>query len=308
MPPEARRKHRFLPCDTPAHHHAPTDNRTRPIERLPAIVENQTDKATRSLQDAALFLTREFVHRFWDADLSWCQACTSADFTWIGTHENQYARTFDAFREAVERIGLQRISVILTNEEYEIAFCTDTLCTVTGQYLKFSYPAENEAMSQWQRLTFIWETNNETPKLRHWHVSCPVQPPEGDAAYPRQAGRQLFEHVQAMLRDREQQDTLVVRDATGTTHRIAYPDIVYLEAVKQRTIIHCTNRDVVVYRCLSAVLADLEKAVIRVHRSFAVNPQHVAYLHKNNLALDTGADIIIPAKRLADVKSMLMQP
>lgn len=308
MPPGARRAPGCSLRGKPAYHHAPTTNRAHSIERPPAIVENQTDKANRSLQDAALSLTREFVHRFWDADLAWCRTCLTADFTWIGTHEDQYARTFDAFREAVERIGLQRINVILTNEEYAIALCSNTICAVSGRYLKFSYPAENEAMSQWQRLTFVWEMVDGVPKLRHWHVSCPVQPLNDDAKYPRQAGRQLFEHVQAMLRDREQQDTLVVRDATGTTHRIAHPDIVYLEAVKQRTIIHCTNRDVVVYRCLSAVLADLEKLMIRVHRSFAVNPQHVAYLHKNNLALDNGASIIIPAKRLADVKSMLMQP
>lgn len=271
-------------------------------------MENRTDKATRSLQDAALSLTREFVHRFWDADLAWCQARMAEDFTWIGTQEDQYASSLDAFRTAIERTKLQRISVILTSEEYEASACSDTLCVVTGRCLKFSYPAANEAMSQWQRLTFVWEKIAGEPKLRHWHVSCPLQPLDNDGAYPRQAGRQLFEHVQAMLRHQEQEHVLVVRDAAGVTHRIAHADIVYLEAVKQRTIIHCANRDVVVYRCLSAVLEDLGKTVIRVHRSFAVNPQHVAYLHKNNLALDNGADIIIPAKRLADVKSMLMQP
>lgn len=271
-------------------------------------MENRTDKATYSLQAAALSLTREFVHRFWDADLAWCQAHIAEDFAWIGTQEDQYASTFAGFCEAIGSIKLQRISVILTNEEYETSACTDSLCVITGRYLKFSYPAANEAMSQWQRLTFVWEEVAGTPKLRHWHASCPLQPLNDDEAYPRQAGRQLFEHVQAMLRHREQEDVLVARDASGVTHRIARTDIVYLEAVKQRTIIHCTNRDVVVYRCLSAVLDDLGKTVIRVHRSFAVNPQHVAYLHKNNLALDTGADIIIPAKRLADVKSMLMQP
>ena len=271
-------------------------------------MEYQSDIRTLPFQDAALALTREFVHRFWDADLAWCQARMSSDCLWIGAQEGQHARSPEAFREVAERIGLQRISVILTNEEYAATACSDALCVVTGRYLKFSYPAANESMSQWQRLTFAWEKAPAGPRLAHCHLSSPLQPFGEGEAYPRQAGRQIFEHVQAMLHHHEQQDALVVRDASGTTHRIARRDIVYLEAVKQRTIIHCTGRDVVVYRCLGAVLADLEKVVIRVHRSFAVNPQHVAYLHKNNLALDSGAEILIPAKRLADVKSKLMQP
>jgi DNA-binding LytR/AlgR family response regulator len=89
-------------------------------------------------------------------------------------------------------------------------------------------------------------------------------------------------------------------------HWIHPSQIVYLKANRKRTIVHCMTKDIVVPAVIRDTLEMVGDKVMRVHRSFAVNRDHVVELTGTRLVLDDGTTISIPAKRLPDVKAELM--
>lgn len=258
------------------------------------------------LADEALSLTKEFVHRFWNGEVAWCVDRLAEDFLWIGAQEDQSIVPRDEFRRQMEEITRTRPRVVLANERYVPIVANATLCVTAGSYLGFSDPASGQVLAQEQRFTFVWDAAGSSPKIRHYHVSNPLQIAVDDESFPARMGRQTYRYVEAILRQRSRKDSIVVHDVQGAAHLVQPDSIVYAEARKQHTLLHCANADVVLYGCMGGVLDRLDVNLVRVHRSFAVNPRHVERLDKRSLVMDDGSVIEVPTKRLAQAKADLL--
>lgn len=251
-------------------------------------------------------MTKEFVHRFWNGEVAWCVDRLAEDFLWIGAQEDQSIVPRDEFRCQMEEITRGRPRVVLANERYVPVAAAAELCVTAGSYLGFSDPSSGQVLAQEQRFTFVWDAAGPSPKIRHYHVSNPLQIAVNDESFPAHMGRQTYLYVEAILRQRSRKDSIAVHDVQGVAHLVQPGSVVYAEARKQHTLLHCPNADIVLYGCMSGVLDRLDLNLVRVHRSFAVNPRHVERLDKRDLVMDDGSVIEIPTKRLAQAKADLL--
>lgn len=257
--------------------------------------------------EEALSLTREFVHRFWNGGTEWCVDHLAENLLWIGAQDGQLIASRKAFRCQMESIMATRPRVVLMRERYAPIAVQDPICVVAGSYLGFSDPASDQLVAQEQRFTFVWrrEGSGNPPKICHCHVSNPLPATAEGELQSVSVSRQTYLYIKAMLLQQRRQEAITVRDVQGVSRRISPDDIVCVEARKQRTVLHCSNGDVVVHGCMSNVLNDLDLDMVCVHRSFAVSARHVANLDKRNLTMDNGFAIEVPAKRLSHVRKEL---
>lgn len=100
---------------------------------------------------------------------------------------------------------------------------------------------------------------------------------------------------------------LQASDTKGTTHWVAPAQIMYVAAAHQYTNVYCVDRTVRMRASLGSILEQLAGTVVRVHRSYAVNPIYVSRLAGETLYLVNGAKLPVPAKRVKDVRLMLAQ-
>lgn len=226
------------------------------------------------------------------------------DFIWIGSNREHYVFGREAFQKQVERVYAVAPNVVITNENYHIVSSVPGLCVVLGSYLAFTDPSSQQVLSQEQRFTFIWEQQDDgTWKINHFHISNPLMLLDDDEPFPVKAGKETFDYMATLMRRREKKSTAEIRDVDGTIHWISPSEIMYVTAQKQRSVIHCLEKDIVVYKGLSEVISQFRDDLVRVHRSCAVNPQHVDIQRGKVLVLSNGTEVEVSSRRLGEVKS-----
>ena len=103
------------------------------------------------------------------------------------------------------------------------------------------------------------------------------------------------------------QPALRARGTDGVTHWIQPDSIIYVAAAHQYTDIYCTDRRMRLRASIASIADQLSSVVVRVHRSYAVNPAYISRFEQDSLYLTTGAVIPIPAKRLREVRHALQE-
>lgn len=282
---------------------------------------------TADLSGGEAELSRAFVHHFWNSDLAWCQEYLSDDFVFFD--DGAEARAFDSMqlgRVIAERNPGRTTRAILIGERYETVCESERLCVVNGSYLRFSdlggAPSAVRIAS-----AFIWDRRCEPPRLRQYRISstpCATgdvascagvgsgSNRDPDSAADARTGTGTGSGANAgrspnarTARPLRSVDAVSVRDVDGTMHRFTRADVYSLEATGARTVIRTASSSITVRGCLTAVIDELRLNLVRVHRSFAVNPAHVTSLAHQTLMLDNGSQIKVPVKRLRHVKNDL---
>jgi len=103
------------------------------------------------------------------------------------------------------------------------------------------------------------------------------------------------------------QPALQARGTDGVTHWIQPDSIIYVAAAHQYTDIYCTDRRMRLRASIASITDQLSSVVVRVHRSYAVNPAYISRFEQDSLYLTTGTVIPIPAKRLREVRQALQE-
>ena len=105
----------------------------------------------------------------------------------------------------------------------------------------------------------------------------------------------------------DRQPALQARGTDGVTHWVQPDSIIYVAAAHQYTDIYCTDRRLRLRASIASIADQLSSVVVRVHRSYAVNPAYISRFEQDSLYLTTGAVIPIPAKRLREVRLALQE-
>ena len=105
----------------------------------------------------------------------------------------------------------------------------------------------------------------------------------------------------------ERQPALQARGTDGVTHWVQPDSIIYVAAAHQYTDIYCTDRRMRLRASIASIADQLSSVVVRVHRSYAVNPAYISRFEQDSLYLTTGTVIPIPAKRLREVRQALQE-
>ncbi len=262
-----------------------------------------------TLEEEVLALTREFVRRFWDGDVDWCSGVIAPDFTWIGAQAEQFDMGPSVFRAVHATVAQQMPNVIIVDEEYRYLPITDTVAMVLCQYLGYTDPSSDMVMADKQRSTFIWRCGEGGMELFHQHVSNPLKPAMHGEAFPVSFAKETHRYMIARARQLDVRNTCELRDAEGSTHFMNLSDVVYLEANKQSTVVHCLDTSFRVRGGISDIAAKLDSAslgvLIRTHRSYMVNALYVERIDRDAVALTTGDELALSSRRRAEVEEAI---
>lgn len=261
------------------------------------------------LDDDPAARSREFVHRFWNGEADWCRAALADGFTWIGPREGQYGLSPDLFEEDLARMSRSAPRVILMDEAYEPVVSDGGLSVVTGQYLAYTSPDLSAAFAARQRLTFVWTAGEKGLRLAHLHVSNPLRPARTDDAAGPGRGRstqETYRYLSLLSSQKGYRASHAIRDVSGATHMVRLFDVVYLEACRQSTNVHCLARTFRVRAGIAGLARTLmggsdTGSLVCVHRSFYVNALYVDTVGADGLTLTDGTSIPVSVRRRTEV-------
>ena len=260
----------------------------------------------RDISSEAVRYSKDFVHHLWARDISWCLNRTASDFVWIGSRNDQFAQSQQEFSTMFDSLASADTRASVTNEEYTVVSTDDRYIAIAGRFLTLT-PTDNQHINaQWYRCTLMWKRMGGKLLLSHLHMSAPIDDDGSEEGYPITAGTETYRYMKSLMRLGSSRKNISLYDVDGTVHWIHPSQIVYLKANRKRTIVHCMTKDIVVPAVIRDTVEMVGNKVMRVHRSFAVNRDHVVELTGTRLVLDDGTTISIPAKRLPDVKAELM--
>ena len=263
-----------------------------------------TGSLADSLAAEAVRVSKDFIHHLYGHDFDWCLHKTSKDFLWMGTREEHFAASRDVFAHYLES-GDAPQKATVADEEYAVVACTERMCCVTGRYLVLFPPDNDKISAMVNRCTMVWHRVGKRVQLVHLHVSAPASHAEEGETHHVAAGTDTYRYMQSLRRLGSSRKSVSLYDVDGTVHWVHPSQIIYLEASRKRTIVHCMTKDIVVPAVIRDTVDMVGNKVMRVHRSYAVNRDHVVELKAGRLLLDDGTSIVIPAKRIADVRAEL---
>ncbi len=259
------------------------------------------------LAKEAVALTTTFVRRYWQGRRDWCYSVLANDASVIW-HELKLPGSRNEYIELIEQYddSDEQSAVMCSNEEFKCILSEWPLALVTGQYLASTDPSTKQISAQLHRMTFVWRVFEDGLKIVHYHDSSPMARKEGER-FNTWLGRENYAYMRAIL-NRERRSRLVsLRDTSGNVHWVMPEDIVYATAHRQYTDIHCLNQCITLRKGIGDIVEARKEILVRVHRSFAVNPAHLRSMEGNILHLDDGTDVEVPRKRLSQVRKELMK-
>lgn len=264
-----------------------------------------TERSVDAFAEEGVRLSKEFVHHLYGHGFDWCVNRVTQDFIWLGTAKDYQTIGRNDFSTFLEEVASDIPLAGVSNEEYNVVACTERVCTVAGRYLVLTPPDAEMIYAHWNRCTFIWQRSGRRILLSHLHLSAPVDYAEQGEGYAVSAGTEAYKYMRSLIKLGSSRKSVSLYDVDGTVHWVHPSQIVYLEASRKRTIVHCMTKDIVVPAVIRDAIDMVGDKIIRIHRSYAVNRNHVVELKAGMLLLDDGTSIAIPAKRIADVRAAL---
>lgn len=272
------------------------------------MVARNTRAAKNSVEefrDESIRASRDFARHLWARDFEWCLSRTTDDFVFIGPEHDCQSYDKDEFSQVLDVLSQKIIQSALTDEWYRVLAGDEGMCCVFGHFLVLTPPDEERILAQWRRCTFLWRRSAKRVELEHAHISAPTDYVEEGESYPIHVGTETYRYMKSLMRLGSSRKSVSLYDIDGTVHWVHPSQIIYLEANRKRTIVHCMTKDIVVPAVIRDAVEMVDNKILRVHRSYAVNRDHVVELKGGILLLDDGTSIAIPAKRIADVRAEL---
>ena len=273
-----------------------------------APTQAEADVPGTSLAETALAASREFVHRFWNADVRGCKAMLAPELVWIGAGEGQLGQGTESFCAMHAELVGESSRVILMNEEYRaIPSSGSRTVAVACQYVSYTDLFLSSLSALHQRVTLIWRARPEGMRLVHCHLSSPLDRPSAGATLSTAA---LSGARVCLSRLSEQAgDVCAMRDVDGGLHYLRLPDVMYLEARKQSTVVHCTMGSFRLRDGIGVVAELLDSQgsgrLVTVHRSYVVNAIYVASIGRNTVSMANGEELSLSTRRRDEVLAQM---
>lgn len=257
---------------------------------------------------AAEAFVRTLVHKFWEGDEEFFGSVLADDFIWIAAQDDQYcldsAASLDMYRHLMSSLP----STVLIDEDYAAVSMQGSITVVVGSYYGINSPDSGTAFSARQRLTAVLRDSQEPLgfELVHLHVSNPVSLSKKGEFFLVGFSREAYRYVRMLASQYRDRESVEVREIGGATHVLRIFDVVYLEADRQYTVVHCLNKSLRSRMGIGHLSQRFPKdRFFEVRRGCVVNILHVISWDADNVMLTGGVEIPIPARRSTEVRAKI---
>lgn len=249
-------------------------------------------------------VTGRMLREFYAGDMSLMELYAAPDIMWMGALENQYAENM----KAVRRILKSETAILrgIDWEQYGLTLETPDCCIVTGRLQISTDPSTHMLLAARQRITFVYALRQGRPSLVHLHMSIPWEVSAREKGFPYRAGRQSYEYVQQVLRQkRGAPPRLILQDAHRNTHILLEDEIFFLEAQGACILFHCLNGCLRLRGSLTEWAAKLPERFIRAHRSYIVNVDYITGYKRFQLQMCDGHIVPVPEKQYSSIRAQI---
>lgn len=258
------------------------------------------------MKQRALQLTEYVLQQFWMRNTKEVLKYFHEHIMWIGSMKSEYVFGKEAVKARIQEVTTNVPQVYMTNQQYSIVHTDANTCTVAGMYVAFTNPFSGQILSETQRVTFIWIVVKGELKIIHLHLSNTLHIQDEDENFPTRAGKETYEYLQKIIDKQSSSNNLVFRDTQKVEHVIARLDIRYLEAEKEYTLIHCTNKSIRVTGTITKILKTLPEEFVQIHRSYVININHIKCINNCTVTLEDETVLHIPVKRFKEVRDSIL--
>lgn len=274
----------------------------------------------------ALNCTRELMWLYWAGATELCLQYVDDRTQFIGPLSEYPAVGRTAISAAMSELRAVTPSrYIMSSEHYSSTLLDTNSCSITaqcvlerqanapvddplGQHANPPAPISTTVLS-----TLAWANEGtRMPRLVICHCSvAPLQPMQASDAGVHTGA--LSASLTALTQRGEAglmrlgEGTLQTIDSNGISHWVYPKSVVYAKAAHQYTDIYCVGRRLRIRSSFNTALEQLGNTVVRVHRSYAVNPAYLSYMKDQTLYLTTGDQIPIPSNRRREVRQLLLE-
>lgn len=106
----------------------------------------------------------------------------------------------------------------------------------------------------------------------------------------------IFEDYQGLTGDTASDDCLIIENG-GAVYRVAYRQILYLEALDKLLCIHTDRQSITVRRSLSSLEKTLPESFVRCHRAYIVNSAYINEINYSSMTLTLRNGDAVPVSR-----------
>lgn len=263
-----------------------------------------------ALAHEVLALTKDFVRHFWSGDVKWCASVLAPEFIWIGAQAEQMGLNASNFEKTHSAIIKEAPHVALMNEKYSlIDIPAPKVFITTAEYFGYTEPTAQEAFAGAQRCTFIWKQTPQGLKLVHYHVSNPLSVSKKGENFPTSFSKEVYRYTLLLSSRRCYRSTVELKDILGNVHVLRLAEIVYLEAQKQSTIVHTSEGSFRLREGITKVADMLNEvdpvALVRIHRSYVVNPLYVKTIKSDAIELTTKQTLPLSNRRRSEATELI---
>ena len=249
-------------------------------------------------------LTEQFLVHFYHHDARWCIRHCHSEASYLGTTRQGIALSYEQLREVLFDVLQNFNPSLVLSIDCEPRLLPGNTVLVLTQFHLVSDPIYGRVHTVGRRGTLIWVPTSQGLRLRHMHFSAPHSIESG-ASDISTATVDAYRYANAVVNQVVRGSSIPITDVNGTMHHIAPIEVRYLEADRQRCIIHCLDRTVVARRGFREMCTKLGDDLVVVHRSFAINLTYLRVVTREEVVMDDGTRIPLPQRRSREIRHEL---
>lgn len=273
----------------------------------------------QSWRNAALACSMELISSFGSDDFSGLNSLVAEDVLYMTPRTSVPSRGNKQFVcEMKELSNLFGSDVVPSRIMLDVIDLSPESWLVAARYSLVHDSQEADEVSTSVLQSFVWTADIDQTDAHVKLVACHTSLPEEQSTSSGISAESIRSFASELLRasgartngelttsPKEGKVSLQARDSKGLTHWVQPSSVIYVEASHQYTNVYCRDRSIRLRTPFSTVLEQLGNVVIKVHRSYAVNPAYVSTLENEMLYLTTGDKVPVPAKRVKTVRAAL---
>lgn len=255
--------------------------------------------------DAESFV-RTFIERLSARDIPHLKAYLAPEFTFIAALEDRYRLDRGRSMRVVRTLSTVLPPSTVVSFEVKTICASGGLRIVMGSFVTLADPMLGEAYSARQRLTAIVRPAGGSFEVIHLHLSNPLSRSADGLWLPMGITNDSVRCVRLLAANYADNKSVVVTEVKGRSHVLRTFDVVWLEANRQYTAVHCLGKTVRVRKGIGAVSALFPSdRFVEVRRGSVVNILHVVSWDEHSVRLAGGVEIPLPARRSVAIRDEL---
>lgn len=260
--------------------------------------------------EEAVRLTQECLAHFWQLDSEFVLKYCAPDVIWVGAAQEQFIIGYEETAKDLRGVMEELKPCHLLGQEFSIVGKSGNCCTVVGRYLVTTDDTVEYFLQVQQRCTFVWEYEEKQLRIRHIHVSNPIgemKLAEGEI-FVNQMGKMAKQYMMRRMENMRNQDRIAVTDTNRCIHILLVHEIAYVIADGRNCII-CTSSygQINARMSIAKIIKEAGNQLYMIHRSYAVNPDYIVCLRKNEAIMMNDRRLAIPKKKFTEICEKLME-